>query len=566
MRVLRPRVTYRSPVPSDVPADDPGPAPTPTPAGDHRWDPWPDVEVPRPRQAWARALDLVALAGIALLGLALRVVQRSPLWLDEALSANIAALPLGEIPGALKRDGHPPLYYVLLHVWQDVVGDGDTAVRLLSGVVGLALIPLAFATAGRIGGRRAGWAAALLVTLNPFVLRYATEARMYELVMVLVLAGWLVADHAVRRPDRPRLALLVALTGALLWTHYWGLWFVAAAGVGLLLRAFLAHRRAQRARRDASVRVTLALVGGGLTFLPWLPTLLYQSARTGTPWADPSIPTEIAATSLIELGGGTAGESVLLAVALALLAALGLFAAPGTGSRIELDLRTRPEVRRLALLAGGTLVVATVASYGAGAAYATRYFAAVAPLVLVLAGVGAARIGGAASFRLVLAGVLLLGAVSGVRTAVSRPRTQSREVAEAVIAAGPTSGPGSPLVLVCPDQLGPALSRELPAETDIATYPRFERPELVDWVDYEERLEDASPAAFALEALARAGARPIWLVWSGTYGTHQGTCEDLANQLQRARPEGMPVVLGSTVAFEQANAFLYPPPPAPPPA
>ena len=551
------RLTYRAAV-TDAATDDADTADDVADPG-HRWEPWPVVPVPPLRPRWGRALDLVGLAVVALAGVALRVVQRSPLWLDEALSANIAALPLGDIPDQLRQDGHPPLYYVLLHVWQDVVGDGDTAVRLLSALLGLALLPLAWDAAGRIGGRRAAWAAVLLVTLNPFVLRYATEARMYELVMVLALAGWLVADHALRRPDLPRLVGLALITATLLWTHYWGMWLCAAAGVGLLVRAGLAHRRGQPVRRTASLRVAGALVVGGVLFLPWVPTLIYQSTHTGTPWAEPAVPTEIAAVSLVDLGGGPAGESIMLAVGLALLLALGLFAAPGTGTRIDLDLHTRPEVRRLALLVLGTLVVATAASWVGGAAYATRYFAVVAPLVLVLAGVGAARIGGAASFRIALAVVLLLGTVAAVRTAVSRPRTQAGEVADAIEEAQATTGPGA-LVLICPDQLGPALSRELPGDVEAATYPRFESPRLVDWVDYEERLAGASPEEFAAEALERAGDRPIWLVWSGTYRTHEGTCEAVANALQGARPEGTAVVLADSNAHEQENAYLYPAP------
>lgn len=564
MRGASPSLTYLRTVPVEL---DPTVAPVAPVAGgdDHRWDPWPAVDVPRSRHRWVRALDLIALAAVAVAGLVLRVWQRSPLWLDEALSANIAALPLSDIPGALRRDGHPPLYYVVLHVWQDVVGDGDTAVRLLSAIVGLALIPLAWDAAGRIGGRRAAWAAALLVALNPFVLRYATEARMYEMVMVLVLAGWLVADHALRRPDLGRLALVALLTGVLLWTHYWGLWLTAAAGLGLLVRAGLAHRRHQPRRRAASLRVAGALVVGGLTFVPWLPTLLFQSSHTGTPWAEPAPPTEIAATSLIDLGGGRAGESVLLAMLLALLCGLGLFAAPGRGSHVELDLRTRPEVRRLALLIVGTMGVAVVVSYLAQAAYATRYFSAVSALVLVLAGVGASRIGGVVAFRVVLAAALILGAASGIRAAVSLPRTQAREVAQMIMEeeAGPATGPSGPLVLVCPDQLGPALSRELPPTTDLATYPRFEAPELVDWVDYQDRLDAASPEAFVAEALERGEGRDVWLVWMGTYRTHAGVCERLVAGLRLSRPAAVIEAFPQVDAFEQANVYRFPPvPPA----
>ena len=46
------------------------------------------------------------------------------LWLDEALSVNIAKLPLAQLPGALVQDGSPPLYYLVLHYWMLAVRAG----------------------------------------------------------------------------------------------------------------------------------------------------------------------------------------------------------------------------------------------------------------------------------------------------------------------------------------------------------------------------------------------------------------------------------------------------------
>ena len=77
---------------------------------------------------WVVALVALAVAG----GVALRFLTRSQLWLDEALSVNIAKVPLGQLPNALRHDGSPPLYYLLLHWWIAVVGAGDVAVRALS--------------------------------------------------------------------------------------------------------------------------------------------------------------------------------------------------------------------------------------------------------------------------------------------------------------------------------------------------------------------------------------------------------------------------------------------------
>ena len=56
------------------------------------------------------------------------------LWMDEGLSIGIASQPLFDIPGVLRVDGSPPLYYMLLSVWIDVFGDGPADTQSLSMV------------------------------------------------------------------------------------------------------------------------------------------------------------------------------------------------------------------------------------------------------------------------------------------------------------------------------------------------------------------------------------------------------------------------------------------------
>ena len=58
---------------------------------------------------------ILGVGAVLALGVVLRFVCASDLWADEVLSVNISKLPLGRIPGALRRDGAPPLYYFLLH-------------------------------------------------------------------------------------------------------------------------------------------------------------------------------------------------------------------------------------------------------------------------------------------------------------------------------------------------------------------------------------------------------------------------------------------------------------------
>ena len=79
------------------------------------------VVLGRIRTAWA----FVFVAGIVAAGIILRFSTHSDLWLDEAQTVAIARLPLRDLPAALRHDGAPPLYYVLLHLWMEVFGQGN---------------------------------------------------------------------------------------------------------------------------------------------------------------------------------------------------------------------------------------------------------------------------------------------------------------------------------------------------------------------------------------------------------------------------------------------------------
>src|SRR5450759_4550657 len=169
-----------------------------------------------PKRAGGRqvATWLLGAAAVAALlaGVVLRFVAHTHLWLDEAQSVAIARLPLSGLFAALRQDGSPPLYYLLLHYWMGWFGTGDNiAVRALSGVISVATLPPFYLLARRTIGRRAAVAAVLLLASSPFALRYATETRMYALVGLLTtLAG--LALTRVLDDDRRTAWSVLALT------------------------------------------------------------------------------------------------------------------------------------------------------------------------------------------------------------------------------------------------------------------------------------------------------------------------------------------------------------------
>jgi hypothetical protein len=467
--------------------------------------------------AWAGTAALVAVVA---LGVVLRFVQRSPLWLDEALSVNIAALPVGDIPEALRHDGHPPLYYFLLHYWMDVVGTSDAAVRALAGVFSVAALPLAWIAGRRLaGGAGARWARAV-AALSPFLVRYGTETRMYSLIVLLVLAGYLLLTDALAAPTWPRLGGLAVLSGLLLLSHYWAIYLLAMVGVVLVARAW---RRPDD--RAATVRVIGGVAAGGVLFLPWLPSFLYQSAHTGTPWGRPFRPTALVQTALLDMGGGTVTEAALYASVVLVLVLVALFTVRSSGHAMVLDTRTAPVVRWELAVAFGVLAIGAVAGYATSATFQGRYASTVVPLLLLAVAVGITCV--PRRGRLVVGGVFLALSLFGVVWVNYYQRTQSADVGAAVAAA---AQPGD-VVVYCPDQLGPAYSREMPDGVVEMAYPTLGAPDRVDWADYGERNEAADPAELAQEILGRADGNAVFLVWMADYETFDDQCEQLVTEL-----------------------------------
>ena len=491
-----------------------------------------------------RVVLLVGAVCAVAAGLTLRFWTKSDLWLDEALTVSIARKPLHELPAYLKRDGAPPLFYVLLHGWTGIFGTSNLAVRALPGVIGVATLPLAWLAGKRLAGTWAAWAAMLLVATSPFAIRYATEARMYSLVALLTALGYLALDRALRHPRLGNLTAVAAVTALLLYTHYWAFYLLGVTMIWLAYQSWLGRPQWHRGARAA----LLAGAVGCVAFLPWVPIFLFQSAHTGTPWATPA--TFAAMVSAVaSFAGGSTSEGRALALVFFALIGLGLFGRATDRIHVELDIRTRPLGRPLAVVVLATLTAAVIGGLATASAFDSRYASVVfIPLILMVSlGVTVFR------DRHVRVGIVTLAVVLGLVASVSNVttnRTQAGEVAAAIDASG---APGD-VVVYCPDQLGPAVNRILPVgRYQQVAFPRGGGPEFIDWVDYASAVRNASSLDFARRVDEKASSgKQIFVVWAPAYEAFGAKCEQLVQTLQnnpRYRATG--VIAGDSKRFFQ---------------
>lgn len=520
------------------------------------------VAVVRLRDPWRRAAYLGASLAIVA-GLVLRFWTRSPLWLDEALTVDISKLPIHAIPAALKRDGAPPLYYYLLHFWMGIFGTSNLGVRSLSGVISVATLPVAWIGARNYAGKRAAWIVLLLVATAPFAVYYATEARMYSLVMLLTACGIVAVENCVKKPRPRNVVGLAVVTSALLYSQYWALYLIGALGLWLIVRIW---RSESLQRRNATVALGAVIVGC-LTFVPWLPIFIFQARHTGTPWAKP--PNFAAIINAIT--GFTDNQATLLTTGsdqgrlLALfyfgLGALGLFGVAVNRFHIDLDIRTRRAGRPMAFIVGVTLIAAITGGIITGSAFSSRYASVVFIPLLILIAVGALVVADA-RYRAIMLTVIVLAGLGVAVENIWTERTQAAEVA-AVINSHAHAGD---IVAFCPDQLGPAVNRLLPSgRFATITYPRGTGPEFVNWVNYTAVAQASNPAKFALRLERMAGSNhQIWLINAPNYHGFGIKCQQLAGDLLDAPGYGGHQWVGANpnVYYEPMTLTQFAPPSA----
>ena len=228
----------------------------------------------------------IVLLGMILGGWAWRLagLTTQSLWRDEVDSLRFAMRPLPEVLAAFTRPGeNGPLFYLLLRPWLQVGGQSEFSLRFPSVWLGIIAIPLIYQW-GRylIDHHRSGWGgllAALLLAVNPYHIWYSQEARMYSLIVVMIMVVLWTFKEAIEKGK---------------WWR-WGLWYIfislsfyihvlSVLVLAVIISWVLFLPTWRRRWRSALGAITLLI-------LPYLPLIGWQWAlltntnfRTGHPF------------------------------------------------------------------------------------------------------------------------------------------------------------------------------------------------------------------------------------------------------------------------------------------
>ena len=125
---------------------------------------------------------------ILLFGFVVRLISlNQSLWLDEATTALVAKMSLGDLfTKFLPGDFHPPLYYLILNFWTKIFGYSEISLRMPSVIFGVGTVYLAFLISKKLFSEKVGLISAVLLATSGLSIYYSQEARMYALAAFLV--------------------------------------------------------------------------------------------------------------------------------------------------------------------------------------------------------------------------------------------------------------------------------------------------------------------------------------------------------------------------------------------
>lgn len=197
------------------------------------------------------------------------------LWRDEAFSYLLAQQNVWQILINTAKDFSPPLHYLLLHFWMLVFGSSEIALRSVPLIFFYATIYVVDHILIDVLKIKTKWRFAylLLFALNPFLIYYASEARMYSMSVFFVTASWY-----GYLTGKKKLHIIMSVLS--LYTHY----FTVFAIVSQLLFSHLQKKH----RLEAKSFVWIAVL-----FAPWVIfALIFHGSSNGAFWiTGPSLKT-----------------------------------------------------------------------------------------------------------------------------------------------------------------------------------------------------------------------------------------------------------------------------------
>ena len=242
-------------------------------------------------------------------------------WYDEAFTGIAAKESFHDMTVMIINDVHPPLYYLALKAFASFFSYSVFGIRLFSAIFGVLCVWAVYLVAKELFNRSVALWSAFVVAVSPFAIQYSQEARMYSMLVFLILIS---AYFFLKGLDTKKIKYFVLwgfFMGLSMLTHYMGIIFSSTYFVAYLFWAGFDQLESQKGKSirekiDFFVKnilpeknIFLGYAVAFLVFLPWLKNFLHHLTIKGNlTWVKPASFGDIIGTMQMFLFGTPLGE------------------------------------------------------------------------------------------------------------------------------------------------------------------------------------------------------------------------------------------------------------------
>lgn len=173
-------------------------------------------------------LSLLLAGALLRLGIA---AELKAIWCDEWGSVILARYDWAQLITRAAADIHPPLYFLSLHFSTRIFGENEWAFRLPSVTASIAALVFIYLCARRLTDEQTALWTLFLSALSPYLIHLSREIRHHGMPAVFAAAAVYGYFSMLDRPRRFAAYCFLFSCAALVLTHHYGWFVIAAVGV-----------------------------------------------------------------------------------------------------------------------------------------------------------------------------------------------------------------------------------------------------------------------------------------------------------------------------------------------
>lgn len=251
---------------------------------------------------------------------------------------------------AVEDPQHPPLYYLMAHLWMQWFGNSVAAIRSLPALISLLIFPCVYWLCIELFNPLTGWIAMAIIAVSPFHVLEAQEAREYSLWTVTILLASASLLRAMRLKTVNSWAIYALTLTTSLYTFLFSVFIAIGHGIYVI--------SCENFRSKIFIAYLKATFISCVAFLPWIWVVINNSKRLNdsTSWmTSNAIPLlQLADSSVKNIGSiflkSTKFDVVLLTAIIILVGYSFYFICRHTPKTVWLFILTLFGVTALALL------------------------------------------------------------------------------------------------------------------------------------------------------------------------------------------------------------------------